>query len=75
MDELNHSYIVPYRSLDEFELFDLELVRLTLQGGSVFNWSQLTFQGNDAVSFCHNLGFERDNPADIALIERIRSGR
>ena len=73
MDDVSHNnYIVPYRTIEEFKLFDLELLRLTLQGGSVFNWNQLAFQGDDAQAFCRNLGFELDNPADIALIERIR---
>jgi len=61
-----------FRYLDQFTLFDLEMVRLILRGGSVLNWNRMSLGAGDAEAVCRAHRIELDNPADRALVERIR---
>lgn len=63
---------MPYRSLDKFQLFDLDVVRLSLNNESILDWSRLNLSDDDTEMLCRNHGLNLDDPADIALIERIR---
>jgi uncharacterized protein (TIGR04552 family) len=68
-----HAHDASYRPLDRLTLFDLELVRLILRGGSVLDWHRLNLGPDDDVdSICASLGLDLANPDDAALVERIR---
>jgi uncharacterized protein (TIGR04552 family) len=67
----NH-YIAPYRDLNNFTLFDLDLVRLTLEEGNILDWNQLNLSTSDAKALCKNHGLDLNNPHDLSMIERIR---
>ncbi|MCP4604898.1 MAG: TIGR04552 family protein [Proteobacteria bacterium] len=61
-----------FRSLDRFSLFDLELVRLILRGGSVLDWHKLNLPRSEARAFCRALRLDLNDKDDIAMIERVR---
>lgn len=64
--------MVGFRPLDEFTLFDVEMARLILRGGSVLDWNRINLEPEDveAVLAAHRL--DLNDPADIAMVERIR---
>ncbi len=72
MEQKETLALEPYRSLDEFSLSDLELVRLILRGGSVLDWHLLNFSKSEALGFCRAHGIDPDSPDDLALYERIK---
>ncbi len=61
-----------YRSIDEFTLFDVATARLILQGGSVLDWTRLHLTPPEIETLCLAHSLDLDDPADVALTERIR---
>jgi len=61
-----------YRTLDEFNLFDLDIVRLSLTNENILAWSRLNATQKDADSLCDAHLLNMELASDIALIERIR---
>ncbi len=72
MEQVKKPRYEAFRSLDRFSLFDLELVRLILRGGSVLDWHKLNLPRSEAKAFCRALRLNINDPSDIVLIERIR---
>ncbi|MBN2528633.1 MAG: TIGR04552 family protein [Deltaproteobacteria bacterium] len=72
MQNITQNYITPFRALDKFQLFDLEIVRLSLTNGNILDWTRLNLSDNDAEKLCRNHCLDLNAPSDIALIERIR---
>ena len=72
MQFITPSYITPYRALDKFQLFDLDIVRLSLTHENILEWNRLNLSDDDAEKLCRNHCIDLNNPSDIALIERIR---
>jgi len=66
------NYIAPYRALDKFQLFDLDIVRLSLTDENILDWTRLNLTDKDAEKLCKNHCLDLNDPSDIALIERIR---
>ena len=62
-----------YRQIDRFSLFDLELVRLILRGGSVLDWHRLNLTKPEINSFMRTHRLDLNDPVDNALVERIRN--
>ncbi|MDJ0764418.1 MAG: TIGR04552 family protein [Myxococcota bacterium] len=62
----------PFKPLHKFSLFDLEMVRLVLRGGSVLDWHKLNLRVPEAKAFCRANGLDLDNPEHVALVARIR---
>lgn len=69
---ITQNYINPYRSLDNFKLFDLDIVRLSLTNENILDWTRLNLTDKDAEKLCRNHCLDLNNPSDIALIDRIR---
>ncbi len=61
-----------YRPLDRFSLFDLEMARLVLRGGSVLDWVKLSLTGDEIQELLKSHRLDLDDPEDLAMIERIR---
>ncbi|MCU0664090.1 MAG: TIGR04552 family protein [Myxococcota bacterium] len=61
-----------YRPQARFGLFDLELVRLVLQGASVLDWQRLTLPRSEIPAYLTSSGLDLDEPSDVALVARIR---
>ncbi len=72
MKDSRQSRHEPFKSLDDFSLFDLECVRLILQGGSVLDWRKFTPTPAEIDAFCRVHQLDLENPDDVALVERIR---
>jgi uncharacterized protein (TIGR04552 family) len=66
------NYIAPYRALDKFQLFDLDLVRLSLTDENILDWTRLNLTDKDAEKLCKNHCLDLNDASDVALIERIR---
>ena len=62
----------PYRSLDAFTLSDVETASLILRGGSVLDWSRLNLTPPEIDTLCRAHCLDLDDPADAALVDRIR---
>lgn len=62
----------PYRPLDKFSLFDLELVRVILRGGSVLDWHRLNLKKSEVKALLRVHLIHFDDPVDRAFVERIR---
>ncbi len=61
------------KRLDEFDLHDLESIRLVLRGGSVIDWHRLDFNSEEeAVRLIENHELRLDDPDDVAYIERVK---
>jgi uncharacterized protein (TIGR04552 family) len=63
----------PYKTIDRFSVWDLELVRFILRGGSVFDWNRLNLLPAEVKAFCRAHRLDFDNPDDFALVERIKN--
>lgn len=61
-----------YRPLSRFGLFDLELSRLVLLGGSVLDWQRLVLPRAEISAYLASSGLELSESADLAMVERIR---
>ena len=61
-----------YRPLDSFSLFDLEMARLVLRGGSVLDWIKLNLTTDEIQELIRSHRLDLDDPEDLAMIERIR---
>lgn len=62
-----------YRTLSEFQLVDLEAIRLVLRGGSVIDWHRLNLEDRDqAFEFLHAQEFILEEPADRKRLEMIK---
>ena len=72
MQFITPNYIAPYRALDKFQLFDLDIVRLSLTDENILDWTRLNLTDKDAEKLCKNHCLDLNDPSDIALIERIR---
>jgi uncharacterized protein (TIGR04552 family) len=72
MKDSRQSRHEPFKSLDDFSLFDLECVRLILQGGSVLDWGKFNPTPAEIDAFCRVHQLDLENTDDVALIERIR---
>ncbi len=72
MQFITPNYIAPYRALDKFQLFDLDIVRLSLTDENILDWTRLNLTDKDAEALCKNHCLDLNDPSDIALIERIR---
>lgn len=62
----------PYRTVDEFTLFDAQMARLIFQGGSVLDWTHVHMTPPEIETLCRAHCLDLDDPADVALVERIR---
>ena len=62
----------PYRSIDKFSLFDLELVRIILRGGSVLDWHRLNLRKSEIKAFLRAHLINLEDPNDLSLVMRIR---
>jgi uncharacterized protein (TIGR04552 family) len=62
----------PYRSLDSFTLSDVETACLILRGGSVLDWGRLNLTPPEIETLCRAHCLDLDDPADTALVARIR---
>jgi uncharacterized protein (TIGR04552 family) len=62
----------PYRPLDKFSLFDLELVRIILRGGSVMDWHRLNLKRSEIKSLLRAHCVDLNNPNDAALVQRVQ---
>lgn len=61
------------KSIDEFDLHDVEALRLILRGGSVIDWHRLDCTSvEQARRLVEQHGIDLDNPDDIAFTEQIR---
>jgi uncharacterized protein (TIGR04552 family) len=63
----------PYRPLNKFSLFDLELVRIILRGGSVLDWHRLNLKQTEIKALLRAHLIRMDNPDDVALVSRIQN--
>jgi len=73
MSTVHRASDLPYYDVDRFTLFDLEMVRLILRGGSILDWHRLNLGPTDDVqAICTSLGIDLDDPDDAAMVERIR---
>lgn len=72
MDQSRSKLREPYRTLDSFTLSDVEAASLILLGGSVLDWSRLYLSPPDIETLCRTHCLDFDDPADVALVERIR---
>jgi uncharacterized protein (TIGR04552 family) len=72
MKDSRQSRYEAFKSLDDFSLFDLECVRLILQGGSVLDWGKFNPTPAEIDAFCRVHQLDPENTDDVALIERIR---
>ena len=72
MQFITPSYIAPYRALDKFQLFDLDIVRLSLTEENILDWNRLNLTDKDAERLCKNHCLDLNDPSDISLIDRIR---
>ncbi len=57
-----------YRTLEGFDLSDLEVVRLILRGDSVLDWHHLNLTHEEAEAFCRVHRIDPDIPEDISLL-------
>lgn len=62
----------PYRPLNKFSLFDLELVRVILRGGSVLDWHRLNLRRAEIKALLRAHCIDLNNPSDAAMVQRIR---
>ncbi|MBN1864376.1 MAG: TIGR04552 family protein [Victivallales bacterium] len=62
----------PYRTLDEFTLFDLELVRVILRGGSVLDWHRLNPEPSEINALLRTHLVNLSDSEDLVFLERIR---
>jgi uncharacterized protein (TIGR04552 family) len=62
----------PYRTIDEFTLFDAQMSRLIFHGGSVLDWTHVHMTPPEIETLCLTHCLDLDDPADVALVERIR---
>ena len=62
----------PYKPLDRFSLFDLELVRVILRGGSVLDWHRLNLRRSEIKVLLRNHLLDLSLPDDQVFMERIR---
>jgi len=61
------------KSLDEFDLHDVEAIRLILRGGSVIDWHRLNCVSEDqARRLVEQHGLDLNNEGDLAFTEQIR---
>ena len=72
MKQILDTTFEPYKSLDKFSLFDLELVRVILRGGSVLDWHRLNLRRSETKGFLRTHLLDMKDPDDIAFITRIR---
>jgi uncharacterized protein (TIGR04552 family) len=72
MEQIKKQRYEPFRPLDRFSLFDLELVRLILRGGSVLDWHKLNLTRAEINTLIRTHRLDLDDPVDLALTERIR---
>ncbi len=61
-----------YRPLNKFSLFDLELVRIILGGGSVLDWHRLNLRRAEIKALLRAHCIDLNNPHDASLVQRIR---
>ncbi len=62
----------PYRRLEDFSLWDLEVVRLIITGGTVLDWYRLGLGAEEAKAFLRAHRLDLDRAEDAALVGRIR---
>lgn len=62
----------PYRSLDEFSLFDLELVRIILRGGNVLDWHRINLKKSEIQALLRAHCIDLSDPEDDLFVRRIR---
>jgi uncharacterized protein (TIGR04552 family) len=62
----------PFRSANQFSLYDLELVRVILRGGSVLDWHRLNLSKPETNAFLRVQLIDLKQQSDIELVERIR---
>ena len=67
-----NSNFEPYRPLNKFSLFDLELVRIILRGGSVLDWHRLNLRRSEIKALLRAHCIDLNTPHDAALVQRIR---
>ena len=61
------------KGLDQFELHDVEAVRLILRGASVIDWHRLDCPAEEAArNLVENHGLDLDDPADVVFIESMK---
>jgi uncharacterized protein (TIGR04552 family) len=61
------------KSLDEFDLHDVEAIRLILRGGSVIDWHRLNcVSEQQARRLVEQHGLDLSNDGDLAFTEQIR---
>lgn len=62
----------PYRPLNKFSLFDLELVRIILRGGSVLDWHRLNLRRSEIKALLRAHCIDLNSPHDAVFVQRIR---
>jgi len=63
-----------FHPLDQFDLLDLETVRLILEGGSVVDWYRLAFERmQDIEEFLRVQELRLEEPTDRSRAERVQS--
>jgi uncharacterized protein (TIGR04552 family) len=62
------------RRLEDFDVFDLETIRLLLRGGSVIDWHRLNLDDRrSALELLRVQEFRPDEPADRARLQHIQA--
>lgn len=62
------------RSVPEFRLHDLEVLRLVLRGDSIIDWPRVNFETEDEVrAFIKNHELDPDDPGDRRFMEHIQA--
>lgn len=72
MDQNRSKQRAPYRTLDAFTLSDVAAVSLVIRGGSVLDWDRLHLTPPEIGTLCRAHRLDLDDPADVALVTRIR---
>ena len=72
MKQILDTTFEPYIPLERFSLFDLELVRVILRGGSVLDWHRLNLKRSEINVLLRSQLIDLANPDDQAFVDRIR---
>jgi uncharacterized protein (TIGR04552 family) len=72
MQKKRKAHYESYRTPKQFSLFDLEMVRLILRGGSVLDWHLLNIPKSEIEPLLRAHSINLDEPADQVLVSRIR---
>ncbi len=70
---LTYMTSVNYKTLSDFELADLEAVRLVLRGGSVIDWHRLNFSSDNAIQeYIHAHELDLSDPWDQVRFDCVK---